>query len=100
MLLFSSAFGFYGFQEKERQLEVNNIYANRALKTGSNNATPVLSPSPWRQSPKKKSDSNTDLTIRERSRAYEKKRKEDFMNKVRTAFSLNSHVNIFRVVWW
>lgn len=66
-------------QEKERQLDAKNIYSNRFLggKPSSYSGTPAESPAASFRTNllKKKSGSVSDLTPRDKAKAYEEKRR-------------------------
>jgi hypothetical protein len=66
-------------QEKERQLEAKNIYSNRFLKPASYSGTPTESPAASFRTNllKKKSGSVTDLTPRDKAKAYEDRRRAE-----------------------
>ncbi|XP_076444819.1 uncharacterized protein LOC143282856 isoform X2 [Babylonia areolata] len=68
-------------KEKEKQLEAQNIYSNRLLKPSSYGGTPAHTPPLWRQNLMKNSGSMTDLSFRDRAKAYEDKRRAERAEK-------------------
>ncbi|KAL8580135.1 hypothetical protein ACOMHN_050237 [Nucella lapillus] len=63
-------------KEKEKQLEAQNIYSNRLLvPAGTYSGTPPHTPPLWRQSLMKQSESLTDVSSRDKAKAYEEKRR-------------------------